>query len=638
MMFSDVSSAGGHAAASDTRSRTNRRQGAIAGLALVGIGGHLLIRYGLRLPGGVGGVAFADFPLLVVFALGGIPLVAALAAKAMRREFGSDLLAGISIVASVLLHEYLAGALVVLMLSGGEALEAYATVSASSALQALAKRMPTLAQRQEGDRLVEIKLEEVRVGDTLVVFPHALCPVDGTVLEGHGDMDESYLTGEPYRVSKAAGTTVLSGAINGEAALTIRCDRPASDSRYARIMQVMRDSEQRRPQLRRLGDQLGAWYTPLALSIGVLAWVATGDPLRFLAVLVVATPCPLLIAIPIAIIGSVSLAARMGIIIKNPAVLENISTCRTAIFDKTGTLTYGRPKLTEILPAPGFQESEALTLVASLERYSKHPLSGAIVEAAAEKGLALLDATEVRELPGQGVDAVIQGRRVLVTGRGNLAKTRPEITALLPAASAGMECVVMVDGGYAAVFRFRDEPRPEGARFISHLAPKHKMRRAMLVSGDRESEVAYLAERVGIAEVYAGQSPEQKVAIVRAETAKAPTVFLGDGINDAPALTAATVGIAFGNNSEITGEAADAVILDSTLEKVDVLFHIGGRMRTIALQSAVGGMALSLIGMVLAATGHLSPVAGAVSQEAIDVLAVLNALRAAIPPAALSDY
>ena len=624
--------------ADNNPSSHSRLQGIIAALALAGIALHLLARYGLKLPRGAHGSELADIPLLVVLALGGTPLVAALVAKMLRREFGSDLLAGISIVTSLLLHEYLAGALVVLMLSGGEALEAYATRSASSVLQALAKRMPALAQRQEGDDLVEIPLERVQVGDRLVVFPHALCPVDGTVVDGHGVMDESYLTGEPYRVSKAPGTTVLSGAVNGEAALTIRCDRPASDSRYAKIMQVMRDSEQRRPHLRRLGDQLGAWYTPLAVSIALLAWVATADPLRFLAVLVVATPCPLLIAIPIAIIGSVSLAARFGIIVKNPAVLENISSCRTAIFDKTGTLTYGRPKLTEIVPAEGFKETEMLTLVASLERYSKHPLSGAILEAATERGIALQDASEVRELPGEGLAATIRGRRVLVTGRGSLAKTHPELIERLPAISPGMECVVIVDGRYAAAFRFRDEPRPEGARFIHHLAPRHDVRRVMLVSGDREAEVAYLAERVGIKEVFAGQSPEQKLAIVRAETEKAPTVFLGDGINDAPALTAATVGIAFGSNSEITSEAADAVILDSTLEKVDVLFHIGQRMRGIALQSAVGGMALSLVGMLLAATGHLPPVAGAVSQEIIDILAVINALRAAFPPAALSDY
>ena len=600
---------------------------------MLGIAAHLILRYGVKLSG-VGG----DVPLFAVLVLGGVPLVWGLLVKLARREFGSDLLAGISIVTSALLHEYLAGALVVLMLSGGEALESYATRSASSVLQALARRMPTLAQRKEGDKLVEVPLADVKVGDALVVFPHALCPVDGTVLEGHGSMDESYLTGEPYQVSKAPGTAVLSGAINGEAALTIRCERPAHDSRYARIMQVMRDSEESRPQLRRLGDQLGAWYTPLAVGLALAAGFFAHDPTRFLAVLVVATPCPLLIAIPVAILGSISLAAKRGILIKDPAVLEKLSTCRVAIFDKTGTLTYGKPALTEVLLAGGFERNDVLGLVASVERYSKHPLSGAILEAAKTAGVALKDAGEASEKPGDGMRATIDGRKVHVTGRGKLAKTFPELVAQLPPVSAGMECIVLIDGAYAATFRFRDEPRPEGKHFIQHLSPKHQIRRAMLVSGDREAEVAYVAKQVGITEVYAGQSPEQKLALVRAETAKAPTVFLGDGINDAPALTAATVGIAFGYNSEITGEAAAAVILDSSLEKVDILLHIGRRMRAIALQSAVGGMVLSLVGMVLAARGHLTPVAGAVGQEVIDVLAVLNALRAAFPPRFLSDY
>ena len=580
----------------------------------------------------------SNLPLFVVLALGGVPLVWELLQKLLKREFGSDLLAGISIVTSVLLSEYLAGALVVLMLSGGEALEAYATRSASSVLQALAKRMPTLAQRKDGDKLIEIPLAEVVIGDTLVVFPHALCPVDGTVLDGHGAMDESYLTGEPYQVSKAPGTTVLSGAINGESALTIRCDKPAQDSRYARIMQVMRDSEQNRPQLRRIADKLGAWYTPLAVGIALIAWLLSHDPLRFLAVMVIATPCPLLIAIPIAIIGSISLAAHKGIIIKDPSVLENLSTCKVALFDKTGTLTYGKPKLTALLAATGFDKDELLVLVASLERYSKHPLSSAILEAAEDSKLVLKDASEVRELPGDGLRAEISGRSVHVTSRKKLAALYPGQAAALPEAMAGMECVVLVDGLYAGALRFRDEPRPEGAHFIQHLAPRHGIKRVLLVSGDRASEVSYLAERVGITEVFASQSPEQKLELVRKETKNAPTVFMGDGINDAPALTAATVGIAFGNNSEITGEAADAVILDSSLEKVDVLMHIGQRMRRIALQSAVGGMALSIAGMLLGAAGFLSPVTGAVAQEAIDVLAVLNALRAAWPPRVLSDY
>jgi heavy metal translocating P-type ATPase len=625
-------------AAENVKPASNHLQGAIAILALTGIALHLVARFGFPALPQWHGIALCDIPLLVVFVLGGAPLVVGLLVKMAHREFGSDLLAGISIVTSVALNEYLAGALVVLMLSGGEALEAYATRSASSVLQALAKRMPMLAQRQEGDRLVEVALEAVQVGDILVVFPYALCPVDGVVIEGHGAMDESYLTGEPYRVSKAPGTSVMSGAINGEAALTIRCERPAHDSRYAKIMQVMRDSEQRRPHLRRLGDQLGAWYTPVAVAIGLAAWAAAGDPRRFLAVLVVATPCPLLIAIPVAIIGSISLAARMGIIIKDPSVLENISTCKTILFDKTGTLTYGRPKLTEIVTGEGFTKKEVLSLVASLERYSRHPLSSAILDAGKEAGVPLLDAQQVRELPGNGLQATIDGRSVHVTSRKEAVRQYPVIAAALPSATAGMECIVVVDGRFAAAFNFRDEPRPESARFIQHLSPRHHVQHVMLVSGDRQAEVSYLAEKVGIREVYAGQSPEQKLALVRAETEKAPTVFLGDGINDAPALTAATVGIAFGNNSEITGEAADAVILDSSLGKVDTLLHIGHRMRGIALQSAVGGMALSIVGMLLAATGHLSPVAGAVSQEIIDVAAVLNALRAALLPKTLSDY
>lgn len=616
----------------------NRLQEWIAGLALLGIALHLITRNSLPETSKVVGFPLHDLPLLAVLILGGAPLIIGLLAKLWRREFGSDMLAGISILTSLALGEYLAGAVVVLMLSGGEALEGYATRSASSVLQALAKRVPTLTQRKEGDTLSEVPLEDVQVGDILMVFPNMLCPVDGTVIEGHGIMDESYLTGEPYSVSKAPGTAVLSGAINGTAALTIRCERPARDSRYAKIMQVMRSSEQHRPQLRRLGDKLGAWYTPVSIIIAAISWLIAGDPHRFLAVLVVATPCPLLIAIPVAVIGSISLAARMGIIVKNPTVLENVSTCQVAIFDKTGTLTYGRPSLTEILLADGFEKREVLTLVSSLERYSKHPLSSAILDAAEKAGITLQDASEVNELPGDGLRATIGGRTVHVTGRGKLKALSSEWLASLPPVSSGMECIVIVDGRYAAAFRFRDEPRLEGAHFIQHLKPYHGIKRMMLVSGDRETEVSYLAQQVGITEVFASQTPEQKLALVREETAKASTLFLGDGINDAPALTAATVGIAFGNSSDITSEAADAVILDSSLEKVDVLLHIGKRMRSIALQSAVGGMVLSIGGMALAATGHLTPVAGAVMQEVIDIAAVLNALRVALPPKTLSDY
>ncbi|MFM7151387.1 MAG: HAD-IC family P-type ATPase, partial [Gemmataceae bacterium] len=322
----------------------SRKQSLIALFAVLAIAVHLLLRFGLGWQGGSISPSPEQWPLLAALVFGGIPLVLDLLAKLLRGQFGSDLLAGISIITSVVLGEYLAGTLVVLMLSGGEALEVYAVRSASSVLEALSRRMPSHAHRRVDGQMKEIALAEVIVGDTLVVFPHEICPVDGTVIEGHGVMDESYLTGEPYMMSKTPGSAVLSGAINGESALVLRADKLPVDSRYAKIMEVMRASEERRPRLRRLADQLGAFYTPIAVAIALVAWALSGEAIRFLAVLVVATPCPLLIAIPVAIIGSISLAARRGIIIKDPAVLEKIDTCRTAIFDKTGTLTYGQPR------------------------------------------------------------------------------------------------------------------------------------------------------------------------------------------------------------------------------------------------------------------------------------------------------
>jgi heavy metal translocating P-type ATPase len=600
-----------------------RLQTVIASIAVIAIVLHLVLR--------------TNWPLWAALAAGA-PLVFDLVRKLLRREFGSDLLAGISIVTSIWLGEYLAGTIVVLMLSGGEALESYAVRNASSALDALARRMPSVAHRNRDGHLDDVALDAVEVGDVLTVMPHETCPVDGIVVSGHGSMDESYLTGEPYVMSKTPGVAVMSGAINGSSALTIRAEKRAVDSRYAKIMKVMRESETQRPRLRRLGDQLGAIYTPVAVAIAAAAWVWTGDPVRFLAVIVIATPCPLLIGIPVAIIGSISLAARRGIIVKDPGALERISTCRVVIFDKTGTLTYGRPRLTETLVADGRDAHTVLRLVSGLEVYSKHPLAGSIIEAATEARVAPANASEVHEAPGHGLTGVVDAQAIVVTSRKQWLAAHPESAALLPPQAGGMECVVAIDGAYAATLRFRDEPRGDSQSFITHLAPRHHFTRALLVSGDRESEVRYLADRVGITEVYASQSPEQKVALVRAETARAPTLFLGDGINDAPALTAATVGVAFGQGSDVTAEAASIVVLDSALIKVDEILHIGARMRRIALQSAIGGMALSVAGMSLAAAGLLSPVAGAIGQEAIDVLAVLNALRVAIRPKALTDY
>ncbi len=580
---------------------------------------------------------YDSYPLYVALLVGGGPLVFDLIRKLFSLNFGSDLLAGMSIVTAVFLGEYLAGTLVVLMLSGGEALESYAIRTASKVLEALAKRAPTIAHRKNGEQLEDIGTDQIAIGDIIEVFSHEICPVDGRVITGHGVMDESYLTGEPFFISKAPGSDVISGAINGDASIVIQATKLAGDSRYAKIMQVMRDTEQKRPRLRRLADQLGAWYTPIAVLIALLAWYFSGDAVRFLAVLVIATPCPLLIAIPVAIIGSISLCASRGILIKNPIVLEQLEQCKTMIFDKTGTLTYGDPKLTEEILYHNRDLKKVLQLAASIERYSKHPLAGAILKKAKEEGIQLIEAKQLHEPKGEGLRGIVGGDEVIITSRKQLAKFELREEASLLPQGEGLECIVLINRELAALFHFRDTPRNDSASFVQHLLPQHGFHKVMIVSGDRKEEVEYMAKTVGITEIYASQSPEQKVDIVVAETKKSKTVYVGDGINDAPALMAATVGIAFGKNSDITAEAAGAVIMESTLERVDEFLHISLRMRKIALQSAVGGMILSIVGMGIAAFGFLPPVAGAITQEVIDVIAILNSLRTIRRPAVLTD-
>lgn len=607
-------------------------EGYIALLAILSITMHLVLRYLLPTF-----QMYSLYPLYATLALGGGILVFDLVCKLVTGQFGSDLLAGMSIITAFLLEEYLAGSLVVLMLSGGETLEHYAIKTASRMLEVIAKRAPTTAHRKKNDAIEDISVDKIVIGDTILIFPHEICPVDGKVIAGNGVMDESYLTGEPFLISKAPGSEVISGSINGDASLTIAATKIAQDSRYAKIMQVMSESAQQRPFMRRLADQLGAWYTPLALIIALLAGLISGNAVRFLAVLVIATPCPLLIAIPVAIIGSISLCARRGILIKNPIVLEQMDQCQTMIFDKTGTLTYGKPTLTDQTVYNKHNAIEILKLVASIERYSKHPLASAILEKAVEERIPLIDAKQISEPKGAGLQGSVDGHEVIITSRKQLdAFGLGKESAVLPQ-GAGLECIILIDHELAAHYRFRDSPRADSESFIQHLLPKHGFKKVMIVSGDREEEVKYLANSIGITEIYADKSPEEKVDIVRKETKQTKTAYLGDGINDAPALLAATVGIAFGHNSDITAEAAGAVIMDSSLERVDEFLHLSKRMRTIALQSAFGGMALSMIGMIIAAFGFLPPVAGAISQEVIDVIAIMNSLRTIRKPAIMSD-
>lgn len=615
------------------------QEGAIATATLIAIALYLLLRYAFGLEGWA-----ANWPLVAMVVIGGIPLTIDVIKGAIKAKGGADLLAAISIIAAVVMGEWLVAAIIVLMLSGGEALEEAASKRASATLDALAKRSPTVAHRLRGTTLAEgtddVHAEEIGVDDLCVVLPHELCPVDGEVVEGHGSMDESYLTGEPYVVPKSTGSSVISGAINGEVALVIRAQAAAKDSRYAKIVGVLREAENNRPPMRRMADRLGAWYTLIALALGILGWVVSGEPSRFLAVLVIATPCPLLIGVPVAIIGAISLAAKRGIIVKNPAMLEDVGRVKIVMFDKTGTLTYGRPSVTKVDTPQGarFGADEVLRLCAAIEKYSKHPLATAIVNEAERRGLVIPEVQEISERPGQGLVGTVAGHGLRVTNRKGLAAVDPGSVPLLPPTATGMESVVLIDEAYAATLQFRDEPRLSASSFIEHLPHKHGVEEMMILSGDRESEVRHLADKVGIKTVYGGMAPEEKLEMVRAKTKEGPTLFLGDGINDAPAMTAASAGVAFGATSDVTSEAADAVVLDSSLERLDDLLHIGTRMRRIALQSVIGGMGLSIAGMILAVFGLFTPLMGAIAQELIDVLAIANAARVGIHNKELSDF
>jgi heavy metal translocating P-type ATPase len=591
---------------------------------------YLLFRYLLHY-----NATDSSVPLWVAIFAGGIPLLYQLLLQIWNRKFGADFLAGLSIVTAALAGELLVATIIILMLSGGQVLEEFAMRRASSVLNALARRVPSIAHRIVGNKTSDIPVDEIQIGDLLILFPHEICPVDGTVQSGTGTMDESFLTGEPFRIRKASGSRVISGALNEDAALTVIADKLPIDSRYARIMRVMQRAEENPPAIRRLADRLGAFYTPVAVLIALAGWVLSGQTERFLAVLVIATPCPLLLAIPVSIIGAISLAAKRGIVIKKPVVLEQVGDIRTMFFDKTGTLTHGEPVVTDIVCFSGASTEGVLKLSASLEQYSKHPLAGAILRAAQESDIPLESAENIAEKPGEGLRGHVAGRTVFVTGR---QKLKTELEALLPPGISGMECVVIIDDQLAGLIRFHDRARRESKPFIRHLRPKHQVDKLVILSGDRDIEVRHLAEIVGIKDVYGSLTPEQKLQIVRDHTAKTPTLFLGDGINDAPAMLAATVGVAFGQNTDLTAEAAGAVIMEPTLGKVDELLHIGKRMRRIALESAVGGMLLSALGMFMAALGFLPPIAGAVGQEVIDLLAVLNALRASTPGKELQDF
>jgi heavy metal translocating P-type ATPase len=573
-------------------------------------------------------------PLFLAIILGTIPLLAQITIKIFKRNFGADILAAIGLVLAIYLGEYLAATLVILMLASGQALEEYASVRASFALEALADRIPNIAHLKLGNDISDIEISAIKLGDLLEVFPHETAPVDGVVISGKSTMDESYLTGEPYHISKTIGSKVISGAINGDSSLIISCEKLPQNSRYAEIVKVMQEAAQKRPHLRKLADQIGAIFAPFALIFALATLFLTDSLTNFLSVLVVATPCPLLIAIPITIISAISIAARSGIIIRDPVILEKIPTCKTAIFDKTGTLTYGEPTISNIVTFNDFEKSKILQLTASLERYSRHPLSSAILNAAKKENLDLLVVQNISEKAGAGLIGKVENYEISITNRKHFENSQ---NLELPTLINGLECLILINQKLAAIFHFHDAARADSQPFVNHLAPHHNFEKIILLSGDRESEVAYLAGHLGIKEFYAAQTPEEKLTIVERESKLAPTIFMGDGINDAPALMIATAGIAFGKNNSITSLSAGAVILENSLKKVDELIHISEMTRKIALQSAIGGMGLSVVGMFLAAGGIINPASAALLQEVIDIVAILNALRLTFSKSVSSD-
>ena len=567
-----------------------------------------------------------DYSLISVLLIGGIPLLIQIFLKILKGNLGADLIAFMALILAIYLHENVAGVLIILMLASSQALEEFASHRASFVLEALAQRMPTIAHLKSENNFLDTEISKIKIGDLITVFPHEICPIDGEIVEGRGSMDESYLTGEPYRISKTIGSKVLSGAINGESLFVIKTEKLPADSRYGKIMEVMQQAKEQRPEIRKLADKIGAIFAPITLIIASASYFFTQDLTNFLAVLTIATPCPLLIAVPIAIISAISISARQGIIIKDARILEKLSICTTAIFDKTGTLTYGEPNISEIIALAEFTENEILQKTASLERYSRHPLAGSILKEAQKRNLLLLDAQNITEKPGYGMIGNIGDKEIIITSRKKIHEFQPAKIAL-PELTEGMECVIVINKKVAGILHFRDLERPESKSFINHLGPNHNFKKIILLSGDRASEVNYLAKKLGINNFFSSQSPEQKLEIVKKETQNAPTLFMGDGINDAPALMLASVGIAFGQGNNITSESSGAVILESNLLKVDELLHISIFTRKIILQSAIGGMIFSIVGMILASFGWVSPAQGAIAQQIIDAVAIINALR-----------
>ena len=576
--------------------------------------------------------SLADLAWTLVTALALVPLAARVIRDLLRRQPGVDLIALLAMSAAVGLGQALAGAVIALMLAGGQALEAYASARASSELSALVARSPRSVRRRGAAGLEQVPLEDVRPGDVLLVAPGEVVPVDGVALTDVV-LDESALTGESRPVPRGAGSLVRSGAVDAGAPFDLRAVTTAEESTYAGIVRLVREAQGSKAPFERMADRYALLFLPLTLAVAAGAWIVSGDPVRALAVLVVATPCPLILAAPVAIVAGISREARRGLIVKGGGALETLARVRVVLLDKTGTLTAGTPRVSELEAFGDRPADELLRLAASLDQVSPHVFAPAIVSAASARRLALSFPGGVEERPGAGIRGVVDGH-VVALGRASWASGGRELP---PAAAAvrrrcaieGTSNVfVAVDGELAGALLLEDPVRGDAPRAIREMR-RAGVRRVVVATGDHPDVGALVGAAVGADAVLAEQTPAAKVEAVRRERTGGVTAMVGDGVNDAPALAAADVGVAMGaRGATASSEAADVVMTVDRLDRLAEGLAIARRARAIAVQSVVAGMSLSIVAMAVAAAGFLPPVAGALLQEGIDVLVILNALRA----------
>lgn len=592
----------------------------LVGLAVAGLVGVLL-------PGeaGVWLHRLATLPVLLA-------LLAQIVQSLRRGEVGLDLLAALSMAAALGFGEELAANVVALMYAGGQLLEDFAEARAGRDMTALLERVPRFAMRQVDGKLEEVPIQTLAPGEQLLIRTGEVLPVDGLVREPNGAvLEQSAITGEAAPVRLAQGSEAQSGASNAGDAFHLEVLRPAAESTYARIVHLVSAARASKSPVGRLADRFALVFLAVTLVLAGLAWWLSGDPVRAVAVLVVATPCPLILALPVALISGVSRAARHGVLVKTSGALERLWTVRTAILDKTGTLTQGGLELRAVEPLDGFTPERVLHLAASLDQASNHVTARALVRAAEATDLALAVPEAVEEAPGEGVVGSVLGHRVAVGGRHFVARHCHDPDQLLALSESG-QIAVAVDGRLAGLISLADGLRPEVAAVLEGLR-RSGIARLVLASGDRQTVAETVTAGLGLDLVRGELQPDDKLELVAAETRAAPTLMVGDGVNDAPALAAATVGIAMGaRGTAASAETADIVILVDAIDRLLIARRIALRTRQIALQSVVGGLVLSLVGMLAAAFGLLSPVAGALLQEAIDVAVILNALRALSGP------